>query len=125
MISSREDASVIRERDIRAAQQYQRKLSRGSETIIFAAPRSRHADVAKSYNFRNAQCATSYVNSCGLHLISCNWSKSYTRFEFYHIVQEPMENDPELLSKIISSDEATFHLNNKYIHNLPFRTSEI
>ncbi|GFN83690.1 chitinase-3-like protein 1 [Plakobranchus ocellatus] len=65
MISSREDASVIRERDIRAAQQYhcQRTLSRGSETLILAAPRSRHADVAKSYNFLNAQCARSYANA--------------------------------------------------------------
>ncbi|GFO26904.1 hypothetical protein PoB_005340900 [Plakobranchus ocellatus] len=40
------------------------------ETIILAAPRSRRADVAKSYDFRNAW---------GLHLISCNWSKSYIR----------------------------------------------
>ncbi|GFO18390.1 hypothetical protein PoB_004489500 [Plakobranchus ocellatus] len=35
------------------------------------------------------------------------------RFEFYHIVQEPMENDPDLLSEIIFSDEATFHLSGK------------
>ncbi|GFO29883.1 hypothetical protein PoB_005638800 [Plakobranchus ocellatus] len=40
-------------------QQCQRKLSRGPETVIFAASRSRHADVAKSYNLRNAQCARS------------------------------------------------------------------
>ncbi|GFO40984.1 hypothetical protein PoB_006748900 [Plakobranchus ocellatus] len=63
MISSREDTSVIKERDILAAQQYQKTLSRGSETIIFAAPRIRHTDVAKSCNFHNAQYARAYVNA--------------------------------------------------------------
>ncbi|GFO19801.1 hypothetical protein PoB_004630600 [Plakobranchus ocellatus] len=34
-------------------------------------------------------------------------------FQFYHIVQEPMENGPDLLSKIIFRDEATLHLSGK------------
>ncbi|GFO32309.1 hypothetical protein PoB_005881400 [Plakobranchus ocellatus] len=33
------------------------------ETIICVAPRSRHADVAKTHNFRNAQYARSYANA--------------------------------------------------------------
>lgn len=36
-----------------------------------------------------------------------------TRFEFCTSFQESMENDPDLLSKIIFSDEATFHLSGK------------
>ncbi|GFO21452.1 hypothetical protein PoB_004795700 [Plakobranchus ocellatus] len=39
------------------------------------------------------------------------------RFEFYHIVQEPMENDPDLLLKIIFSDDATFHRSGKVIRH--------
>ncbi|GFO34250.1 hypothetical protein PoB_006075500 [Plakobranchus ocellatus] len=35
------------------------------------------------------------------------------RFKFYHIVQEPMEYDPDLLSKTIFSDEAFFPLSGK------------
>ncbi|GFN78564.1 hypothetical protein PoB_000507000 [Plakobranchus ocellatus] len=44
-------------------QQCQKKLSRGPETVIFAAPRSRQADVAKSYNLRNTHCARPYANA--------------------------------------------------------------
>lgn len=36
-----------------------------------------------------------------------------TRFNFCHDLQESIENDPDLLSKIIFSDEATFYLNGK------------
>ncbi|GFO23842.1 transposable element tc3 transposase [Plakobranchus ocellatus] len=35
------------------------------------------------------------------------------RFEFYHIVQDAIENDSDLLSKIIINDEANFHLSGK------------
>ncbi|GFN81861.1 hypothetical protein PoB_000836700 [Plakobranchus ocellatus] len=35
------------------------------------------------------------------------------RFEFCHIILESMENDPDLLSKIIISDEATFYSSGK------------
>ncbi|GFO32762.1 hypothetical protein PoB_005926700 [Plakobranchus ocellatus] len=34
---------------------------------------------SQEFNFHNAQCARSYANAWGLHLIGCNWSKSYIR----------------------------------------------
>ncbi|GFO14536.1 transposable element tc3 transposase [Plakobranchus ocellatus] len=115
MISLGEDAFLIRERDIPATQQCQTTLSRGSETIIFPAP-SRHAYIAKSYNFCNAQKIKILRKRLRYKLYKLQLvQKLYprdkeARFELYHIVQEPMENNPDLLSKIIFSDEATFHL---------------